>query len=74
MRIANEKNSITMAEEKFNDVKQKAAVLKAGIEELLKTFRDQTGYTPEIKVETRAQATNERTLITQKVNVTVTVQ
>lgn len=61
-------------EEKFNDVKQKAAVLKAGIEELLKKFRDETGYTPEIKVETKVQHTNDRTLVQQKVGVTVTVQ
>lgn len=73
MRITHEKNSITM-EEKFNDVKQKAAVLKAGIEELLKKFRDETGYTPEIKVETKVQHTNDRTLVQQKVGVTVTVQ
>lgn len=73
MRIASKKNSITM-EEKFNDVKQKAAVLKAGIEELLKKFRDETGYTPEIKVETKVQHTNDRTLVQQKVAVTVIVQ
>lgn len=63
-----------MAEEKFNDIKQKAAVLKAGIEDLLKKFREDTGYTPEIKVETKVQPTNDRTLVSQKVNVSVTVQ
>ena len=73
MRITSKKNSIAM-EEKFNDIKQKAAVLKSGIEELLKKFRDETGYTPEIKVETKVQHTNDRTIVSQKVNVSVTVQ
>lgn len=63
-----------MAEEKFNDIKQKAAILKSGIEELLKKFRDETGYTPDIKVETKVQHTNDRTIVSQKVNVSVTVQ
>jgi hypothetical protein len=61
-------------EEKFNLVKQKAAELKSGIEKLLKQFRDETGYTPEIKVETRIQKTNDRNFISQVVGITVTVQ
>jgi hypothetical protein len=61
-------------EEKFNMVKQKAAELKTGIEELLKKFRNETGYTPEIKVETKVKPTNDRTLVSQTVGVTVTVQ
>ena len=73
MRITNEKNGITM-EEKFNDIKQKAAVLKAGIEELLAKFRTETGYTAEIKVETKTNLVNSAPSIGGSIGVRVPVR
>jgi hypothetical protein len=63
-----------MSEERFNEVRKKAAELKSGIEKLLKQFRDETGYTPEVKVETRVKPTNDKTFVSQNVSITVTVQ
>lgn len=61
-------------DEKFNDVKQKRDKLKTDIEALLTNFRNETGYTPLISVETNTKKTNDREIVWQKVGVTITVQ
>ena len=46
-----------------DQVKQKAKDLKAIIEGALKTFKDQTGYVPEVKIETKEHRTNDKTFV-----------
>ena len=54
-------------------VKQKALELKQTIEAALKKFREETGYTPQIDIETRSKQTNSGNFISQSVTVTLTV-
>jgi hypothetical protein len=54
-----------------DQVKQKAKDLKAIIEGALKAFKDQTGYVPEVKVETKEHRTNDKTFVKQTVTVTI---
>lgn len=54
-----------------NQVKEKAATLKAIIEGALKTFKEETGYLPKVEIETNERKTNDKDFSTQKVTVTV---
>lgn len=54
-----------------NQVKEKAATLKAIIEGALKTFKEETGYLPQVAIETKEHRTNDKDFSTQKVTVTV---
>ena len=57
----------------LNEVKKKAGVLKENIQSLLTTFRNETGYTPEVKIDTHLRPTNGGNKVSQVVSINLTV-
>lgn len=55
----------------IHEVKQKAKELKETIQDALRKFRNETGYTPKVEIVTKERPTNNGKLVSQEAMVTI---
>lgn len=55
----------------ISEVRTKAKELKTTIEQALRKFRDETGYTPVVTIDDKSRHTNDGTFVSQVVSVQV---